>query len=69
MHRFASSILIAVGVFSLWQAGIATAAWVGCATVSGFNVCSEPAKTAQDTLGGLVTLGLGLLYQNKAEGK
>lgn len=67
VHRFASYILITVGVFSLWEAGIGTAAWVGCARGSGFVACGEPAKAAQDTIRGLITLGLGLLYQNQNE--
>lgn len=67
MRQFAAYILIAVGVFSLWEAGIGTAAWIGCSNASGFAACGEPAKAAQDTIRGLVTLGLGLLYQNQRE--
>jgi hypothetical protein len=64
MRQFASHILAAVGVFAIWQGGLATGAWVGCVMGAGFKACEAPARAAQDTVGGLITLGLGLLYQN-----
>ena len=67
MRQFAPYVLIAVGVFCLWRAGVATSAWTGCVSVSGFAACEAPAKAADDVLGGIITLGLGLLYQNRNE--
>ena len=69
MRRFAPYVLIVVGVFAFWRASIATGSWVGCVTPSGFVACGTPAKAAEETLGGLITLGLGLLYQNRNEGQ
>jgi hypothetical protein len=67
MRQFAAYILITVGLFALWQAGLGTAAYVGCVKGSGFAACQEQAKAAEGTVGGLITLGLGLLYQNRNE--
>jgi len=67
MRQFAAYILITVGVFAVWRASLGTAAYVGCVKASGFARCADQARAAEETVGGLITLGLGLLYQNQKD--
>jgi len=67
MRQFAAYILIFVGSLMALEACIGIADWIGCAATSGFAACGGTRRAAQETLRGLIALGLGLLYQNQKQ--
>lgn len=65
--RFTGYILIAVGLAMVWAGGITTADWLLCIANGGGQGCKASKSDAVVTVQGIVTTGLGLLYQRNPE--